>query len=436
MSVLQLSTASVDKLFLEFIKPGMDKMFVKNTVVYDRFKTNTENCLGKYGVQKLQTKGSKSARPSSTSTFPTALQGTFDEFIFYMKRGMYASLQFDGLALACGKGAGAVKDLVKTEVEGQLVFISNSLNRTFWGDGSGRLAQLDAASSNSTTVTIDHPYFGKDSSYYTTAHNYLEVDVPVDIYDTSGTLEASNVAISSLTDDADGTSTLVMASAVTASNNSWIFLHDTYAASEAAGTGVPMGLYGIVSASNQTVGITATSAFQNINRSTYDYVCAQVFNMDPAAGTTLTVPTNKKILECIQKLEKYGSVDVMLTNGAIWRALYVILEADKTMPNPSDKAYWGGTSGITFYGGRQRAIPIVWDDDAPDSRIFFLDSSKIKVIAPNKSGMEWLPGDSGHILNRVQGKDEYAANMRWYYNMTVSNPKAEGVLTYVKHNES
>lgn len=433
MSVATLNTASLNKLFLEFIKPGLEQEFYTNTTIYNRFKTNTEAVMGKYGVVKLLTAAAKSARPSSSSTFPTAHQSTYDEFLMYMKRGMYATLQFDGLAMAVGKGKGAVKDLVKAETESIMLYIPHKLNKQFWGDGSGRLAQLSASIAASVTGYVDGPWHGKDSSGYTPPSRYLAEGMAVDVY-IAGALEVSNVIISAITEGGAGTDTLTFASAVTATDDAYIFDHDTYATSEAAGTGVPMGLYGIIDDANATVGTTATSYFQNINRAAKTWAQAQVFNMDPAGGTTKTVITNKKILECIQKVERYGAVSVILTNDYIWRAYYSILEADKTMPN--NPAYWGGTTGITFYGGRSKAIPIIYDEDCPDNNVYFIDDKRIQIIAPTEGGMDWLPGDTGNILSRVQGKDEYAANLRWYYNMTTTLPKALGVLNNVKHSDT
>jgi len=431
MAVATVNTTSLNKLFLEFIKPGLEQEFYINTTIYNRFKTNTEAIMGKYGVVKLLTASAKSARPASTSTFPTAKQSTYDEFIMYLKRGMYATLQFDGLAIAVGKGKGAVKDLVKAETESIMLYIPHKLNKQFWGDGSGRLAQLSAGIAASTTGYVNGPWHGQDSSGLTPFSRYLADGMSVDIY-IAGVLEASDVTISSIV---EGTTrdTLTFAEAITASDDAYLFDHDTYAAAEAAGTGVPMGLYGIINSANATIGTTATGYFQNIDRTTKTWAQAQVFNMDPAAGTTKTVITNKKILECVQKLERYGAISVIITNDHIWRAYYSILEADKTMPNTP--AYWGGTTGISFYGGKAKQIPIIWDEDCPDNRVYFIDDKRIQIIAPSEGGMDWLPGDSGNILSRVQGKDEYSANLRWYYNMACSLPKALGVLTYVKHSE-
>lgn len=424
MAVLNVSDSGTDKLFLEYIKPGLHIELYKNTTLYDRFKTDTDSCLGKYGVMKLLTSTPKSARPSSSSTFPTALQGTYAEFIFYMKRAMYASLQFDGLAIACGKGAGAVMEVVRAETEGMMFYIANKLNKQFWGDGSGRLATVDTAAT-STSVSIDNRYFGLDSNEYTLAHQWLEDGMYIDIrQQTTGALEVDNVQISSIADVADGTSTLTMAETCTVTDNSEVFDHDTYAITEAAGTGVPMGLSGLISTSNPYVGITATSAFQNINR-TSTYAQAQTW----AHGSVAI--TNTAILKAIQKCERYGSIDVLLMNDIIWRSYYTILEADKTMPN--EPAFWGGLSGISFYGGRNKKIPVIYDEDCPDQTIYLIDDTKIKISAPTKAGMDWLPGDSGHILTRVQGKDEYVANLRWYYNMTTNMPRALGYISGVKH---
>jgi len=429
LSVFNINAAATNKLFLEHIKPGLRTMLYQNTTVYDRFKTDKEAVMGKHGVMKLRTKTPKSARASSTSSFPTAQQGTYDEFIFYIKRGMYASLQFDGLAIACGKGKGAVMEIVRAEVDGISHYIANRMNKQYWGDGSGRLAQLDAASSNSTTVTINSPLFGQDSNEYTLAHQYLDEEMAVDIRNgTTGALEAEEVTISTITDDGDGTSTLVMSEAVTTTDDAWIFDHDTYAATEAAGTGVPMGLYGIISTSNATVGITATSAFQNINRSSNTYAQAQTWDHGSAAYT------NKSLIKAIQKCERYGSIDAVICCDALWRQLYSILEGDKTMPN--DPAFWGGTTGLSFYAGKKKKIPIIFDEDCPDNRLVLVDDSSIKIVSPTGAGLDWVPGDTGNILTRVQGKDEMVANLISYYNMTVNQPKANGVIYNVKHAES
>ncbi|MCK7475651.1 MAG: phage major capsid protein [Rhodopseudomonas palustris] len=333
------------------------------------------------------------------------------------------------------QGSRAVKDLLKSETEAIMSYIPHKLNKQFWGDGSGRLAILSAAVAGSVTGYVDGDttnwgLFGIDSNGYTAPSKYLFEGMSVDIYSSAGVLEASDVKINTISEGGAGTDTLTFASAVTASDNSFIFDHDTYAAAEAAGTGVPMGLIGMIASGNPYIGITASSAFQGINRSTYSWAQAQVFNMGSAIGSPAVV-TEKKPLEVIQKCERYGTLSTVITNDEIWRALFEILKADKTMPN--DPGYWGGLTGIKFYGGKAKGLPIIYDEDCPDGRIYFIDDKTVKVSAPDKNGMDWLPGDSGNILTRVQGKDEYAANLRWYYNMTLNKPKANGLLRYVKH---
>jgi len=424
MSVFGMGVDATDKLFLEFILPGLNIEIIENTVLYGRFETDTEHCVGKYAVFKALTASSKSARPSSSSTFPTAKQGTYDEYNLYMKRGMYAQLQFDGLALACSRGKGAVMDLLGAETKGIMIHISNKLNRQFWGDGSGRLATLNAASSNSTAVSIDHSFFGQDSNERTEAHTYLDEGMDVDIYSSAGVLEAEEVEISTLTDDTDGTSSLVMGEEVTASNNAYIFDHDTYATSRAAGVGVPMGLMGIIETANPYVGSNNQVNFQGIDRDTNDFAQAYTASMGSAAVS------NAMMMKVCHRVERYGRVDVIITNEVIWRSYYQILEADKTLPN--EKAMWGGVTGLTFYGGRGGAIPVIFDYDCPDQRMFFLDQDFLQVYAPTQDGLTWLSGDAG-ILTRVQGADESTASLVWYYNFGSERPQAQGVLEDIKH---
>ena len=428
MSVFGMGTTATDKLFLEFVLPGLNIEIIENTTLYGRFETDTEHCVGKYAVFKALTASAKSARPSSSSTFPTAKQGTYDEYTLYMKRGMYAQLQFDGLAMACSRGKGAVMDLLQAETKGIMIHIANKLNRQFWGDGSGRLATVDVAASDSVTVGIDQTtleLFGQDANEYTEAHNYLDAGMDVDIYTAGGSLEAEEVEISSIADTADGTSTLTMAEAVNATIGSFIFDHDTYASSRAAGTGVPMGLMGIINTADPYVGVTAVS-FQGVDRDTSGNEWAEA-EMEDMGSVAVT---NAKMMKTCHKVEKFGRVDVIITNEIIWRAYYQILEADKTLPN--EKAMWGGVTGLTFYGGRAGAIPVIYDYDCPDNRMFFLDQDFLQVYAPTEDGLTWLPGDSG-ILSRVQGADEQTASLVWYYNFGCDRPQAQGVLYDIKH---
>jgi len=424
-SVFGMGTAATDKLFLEYILPGLNVEIRENTIMYDRFGTDSKSVSGSKATFKAITGAAKSARPSSSSTLPTAKQGTYKEFNLYMKRGMYAQLQFDGLALACGKGKGAVMDILKAETKGITIQIANKLNRQFWGDGSGRLAQTIGATSNSVTVIVNGPLFGQDSNYRTNAANYLDEGQEIDIYTTAGVLEAEGAEISSMVDNNDGTTTLTLAAAVTCSNDAYIFDTDTYCATQAAGTGVPMGLMGIINTANPYDGITSGS-YQGQDRTAAGngWTKSQLVTMGSAAIS------NAKILETVMAAEKYGRVKVAVTNEIIWRSFYQILETDKTMPN--EPAFWGGTSGISFYGGRSGKFPIIYDTDCPDNNMFFLDDSLLQVYAPEQNGMTWLPGDSG-VLTRVQGKDEFVASLIWYYNFGSAKPQGLGRLYAIKH---
>jgi len=423
MSVLQMGTAATNALFLEFILPGLNIEIRENTKMYDRFKTDKESVVGKYAVFKCLTAAPQSARPSSSSTLPTPKQGTYAEFLLYMKRAMYATLQFDGLAVACGKGKGAVMSLLKAELKGIGITISNKLNRQFWGDGSGRLAQLAAAVSNSVTATVNGPLFGQDSNGYTAPSQYLDAGMSVDVYTTAGVLQAEDITISSISKGGAGTDTLTMASAITADDDAYLFDHDTYASSQAAGTGVPMGLTGIISTSDPYTGITSTD-FQNIDRSTYVWARAQ----SVAMGSVAITP--EKILELIMEVEHFGRVGSLWTNEVIWRAMFKIFGVDVTMPN--ETALWQGLESLAFYGGRKGKIPIFSDSDCPDNTMVALDESLLTVYAPTDNGLTWIPGDNG-ILSRVQGKDELTAQLVWYNNFGTPKPQGLGRLTAIKH---
>ena len=423
MSVFAMNQAAQDKLFLEYIMPGLNVEIRENTVLYDRFKTRTDKIYGKYAVFKAMTANAKSFRPSSSSTLPTAKQGTYDEFYVYLKRGGYGQLQFDGLALATGKGKGAIMDVLEAELKGFAIQVANKMNRQYHGDGSGRLAQVVGAVSNSTTVVVDGPLFGQDANKRTNPAQYIDEGMECDFYSTAGVLEDDKNSIYSITDNLDGTATLVMDRALTCTNNAYIFDHDTYASSQQAGVGVPMGLNGIISTADPYVGITQVS-FQGVDRDT------KTWNRAINVSCSSQPISDDKLLELVQTQELYGHVSVLLMNQIIWRAYAKILKSEGITTN--ETSLWGGFEGITFYGGRKGKIPMVYDTDTPDNLVYSIDDSHISIYAPSAGGLTWIPGDSG-ILERVQGKDESVASMVFYYNMGCDKPQSQGYLSSVKH---
>ena len=427
-----LSTNTFDHFFNEFVLPGMEKGFVSNSKLYDRFKTNTESCLGKYGIIKVNTISAASFGPSGTTAYPTALHPAYDEFKFFMKR-IYGKLDFDGLSVACSQGKGAIKELVKNETESMLEFIPRKMNKLYWGDGSGRLACI-ASGTGTTSLVVDGGstgwgLFGIDSNGYSNPSQYLFLNQRIISYTTGPAAEITDNTITGISAGGAGSDTLTVTSGTWA-DGSLIMDYNTYVTADAAGTGVPMGLAGIVDTANQTCGVTSTSLWQGVERSANTWAQGQVFNMGSSL-TSPTVVTEEKILQVLQSAEKWGTTKVILTNPFIWRALFGILKADKTMPN--DPGLWGGLTGIKFYGGKSNAVPIIYDEDCPDGRMYFLDDSTIKISAPVKNGLTFEPGANGHILTKREDYDEYTANLKFYYNMTCNKPQANALLRYVKH---
>ena len=53
MSVFQMGTATLDKLFLEYIMPGLNVEIRENSNLYGRFKTDSKTVLGKYAIFQM-----------------------------------------------------------------------------------------------------------------------------------------------------------------------------------------------------------------------------------------------------------------------------------------------------------------------------------------------------------------------------------------------
>jgi hypothetical protein len=425
MSVLNMSNSDTEKLFLEYITPAYKTFIRENAVLADKFRQDSKSVQlgGKYATFKCLTNATP-GRPSSSSTYPTSVQSVTDEFNIYMKRGYYDTMQFDGLAMACSKGDRmAIANIVEYETRGKQIAMANKLNQMYWGDGSGRLAQVVGAVSNSTTVIVDGPTHGQDANYRTNPAQYLFLNQYVDVYSTAGALECEEKQITAMTDNGDGTNTLTFSAAVTLSNNSYLFDHDTYAAAHAAGTGVPMGLEGILGTSDPYIGITQVY-FQGVQRSTHPWAKTQSISNSSAAWD----PENT--MRLINECEKWGRIDFLITNEVIWRKIWLVMGGGDITQKETMK--WEGVEGLAFYAGRKGKIPIIKDIDCPDNLIAAVDASALATYSPGGNGLTWIKGDKG-ILTQVAGKDEFSAQMKWYYNFGCENPQALGELTAVKH---
>lgn len=387
--------ATQDKLFNEFISKGVIAEIKARSKLWDRIKKTTDkvDVPGKLAKQKLLMEASQSARAASNSSYPTPAESTPGETIVYLRRAMMFSLKFDGFALESAEKGGTPVGAIDFEKKGIFITISDDLSRQMMLDGSGHVCQANGAGSGTATLVVDSPYFAK-------ATKFLKKNRIIDAYD-GATQKIDSIKISSIDSDTQVT----LASVQTWTEDSWILNEDTYAASDAGGIGEITGLDAIIRATDPPI-----AALQGLAVASYPEWKAHVF----ANGGVARPLAEDLIIEALDEGMDYGTITAMLYTLKLRRVWYKLLSNYKEFHN--QKVMWGGWAALPFfYDGKE--IPLVPDRFVPDGRIYGIDEDNLKIYLTKSTEVTWEKGDSGAILQKVAGKNEFVAEGHVFGNM-------------------
>ena len=396
-----------EKLFNEFIIPGVTAEIKARSKLFDRVKKNYKkvDVSGKYAKQKLLLAGSQATGARSNSTYPTAQESSVDEAIIYIKRAQMFSMQFDGLALESARGKGTPVDAFNFEQEGLFIQVSEDLSRQLMLDGSGHLCQVNGAVSNSKTVNVDSPYYAK-------ATIFLKANRVIDGDPANGDIDS--VAISKV----DSDTKITLASAQTIDDDDWLYGEDTYTANETWGKGEMMGLAGIISDADPPA--PNDSGLQGLAVATYPEWKAYVDSSGSARNLTETMMT-----KAFDEISMYAEPSVILTTHGVRRFYANLLTSYKGIYN--QKVLWGGWSGLPFiYDGRE--IPVVVDKFVPDGWMFIISEKHLTLYTTTPGIISFEKGTAGRYMQKVAGKNEYVAEGHFFGNMGTDLRRAFGLI--------
>jgi hypothetical protein len=307
----------------------------------------------------------------------------------------------------------------KGAVENQLTFqartllddFSKDVNRQYYSDGVGVLAQV-ASSVGAGTLTVAVPDSnlddGRSIDWYGTVNGdispvkYLHVGMAIGI----GTAGADLGTITSISGN-----TLVVTGAPAIVANDTVYKVD----GDGGGAGTSE-IQGLRSALSSTTG---TSTYASVARSTHGWT--------PQLGTasealTLSEMENRYIsaTEFAQSGDRYA----IFVNKSLYKKYGDILTALRRTVN--ETTLLGGWSGLEFQIG-QGKVGVFLDFEVPDGEveIINLDSWTTCEVSP----MSWLEGPDGKPMIRRRDAITYQATMVWFTNLLCRAPGANGRLT-------
>jgi hypothetical protein len=410
MSILLTNVSNaLEKVIQPFIQDNFNKM----TPLLDQIKRHSDVEFfndnfyapirtGRHeGVSNLANDGNSlvtgRARIGQASVGVKILTGTFD----------ISKLTLD----ATKNRKGAVENQLTFQARTLLNDFSKDVNRQYYSDGVGILAQA-ASSVGAGTLTVAVPDSnlddGRSLDWYGTVNGdisptkYLYVGQPIGI----GTAGADVGTISSVTGN-----TVVVTGAPAIAANDAIYKVD--GDEEGAGTSEIQGLRAALSSSS------GTSTYAGVARSTSGWT-PQLGTVSEALGLSKMEDKYIAAREFSQQSDRYA----IFVNKTLYKKYGDILTALRRTVNETNLL--GGWSGLEFQIG-QGKVGVFLDYEVPDGEVMIinLDTWTVCEVSP----MQWLEGPGGKPMIRRRDAITYQATMVWFTNLLCRAPGANGRLT-------
>ena len=284
------------------------------------------------------------------------------------------------------------------------------LETVLWGDGSGRIAQVNGTptiSGGDTVITVDQrPVF------------HVKEYQPVNYGTDSTEYEVLSV------DVVNGTFTLDGDVRTEFADNVWVYRNGAYQSDLYS---EPLGLLAHVNSSNPPY---TSSTYQGLNRSTagHEFLQAYMKNQSSAAMTMLSF---KQYIDTIgQKCG--GEVPTnLVTEPGVYNSYYLLLMSlHQNINAVVDKA--GLTAALQFvYNGK--GIPLEVTNFCPSGYMYALNSKYFDIRESRPLGWDQTLGNPK--MQRSQTQDVFIGRMCWYFNTTCTNNQAQGVWYAIKRND-
>lgn len=316
-----------------------------------------------------------------TGALPKAHGNNYLQFVSTLKN-LYGQIEISDKAIrASADDRGAFTDLLNAELDGLLQASKFNLGRMLYGDGTGKIGEVEEAEGKIVTVT------------YT--RNFMPGMV-VDFYN-GDTPVATGLRIVSV-DDAAFTIEL-----------------------DAEPTGAAIG-NGIYVQGSKDKEITGLGAIFDTTKPLYGIERSASATLKPFKRTLLNGIEETAIQEAIDTLEtRAGSnIDFIAVSS---EAKYAYMEYMAQYKRNIDFMNLdGGFKSLSFNG-----IPLVYDRFVPSGYMYLLDTSTFHLH--QLCDWRFLETENGNVLRQNQGYPTYTATLVKYCDLICDRPNGQGVIT-------
>lgn len=320
---------------------------------------------------------------TESGALPGSAGNQYAVFVSTLKN-LYGTIEISDKAIrASATNEGAFVNLLNDEMDGLIKSSVFNFGRMLFGDGTGTIATITAASGTSYTV---------DS-----VQNLAEGMV-VDVYDASNQAVSSARTITAV-DRENGKITLSGTAITVAANTKYTLVIQNSRGLEITGLGAIFSdsatLYGVERASNPWM---------------KPYVKASVGKLTETALQTA--------IDAVE--ETSGSkINFIVCSWGVRRAL---IEALSQYRKTDSLELEGGFRALSFNG-----IPVVADRFCPKGTAYLLNTEDFGLH--QLCDWQWLEGEDGKILKQVAGKAVYTATLVKYAELLCYRPCGQAMLS-------
>lgn len=374
--------STLDALLKDYYLPGVRKTLNDEVFLLSQIEAKSDRVEGRQVVMNVRTGRHQGiGARADGGTLPTAGNSTMVNAKVSLVYN-YGRIQLSGpLMRSITSDRGGFARPLETETKGVVTDLKNDVNRQLFGDSTGALATLTAATTAATTLTV---------SLSSTQLRQIVPGMVIDIYN-GATAQATSQTISAVT-----STTITLAAAVTAANGAKIYRAGSYNAELD-------GLAKIISSSGTYLTVDPTTvpvwkATVNSNGGTARTAIEDLFF---ATWQSAHIASGDEI-------------DLWVTTPGIHRSVATDLLADRRfMPTNTLKGGYEGLDVSAAGQGRKggNTVSLVYDKDAPIKQAWGICTSRLEF--QRASDWEFMEED-GAVLSRVPNTDAYEATLFCY----------------------
>lgn len=328
----------------------------------------------------------------------------FDGYSFPIKH-IYQRILFDGITMDASRSdVASWLRVVETEITGGARDMARRRNRIYHNDGSGRLAEVNGTPT-STTVTLQVNQGVESPAGMTTAvfppTTFINAGMRIAAMTSAGG-SAVATTVSSVTNDTQ----IVVASHTGFADNDWIVeisRTGTVATADSAYQNEPMGIAGIFSDADPSDG--TSGGFQGIDSDAAANSWHRANILDNS-GTERAM-TELLLQQAFSDSIRIGeaNIDCLVASfGTVNTYINLQVTGSSNRRYVSDATdLKGGSEMVTFNN-----LPFLADRDCYGSRIYFVDTSNIRIYV--LADPQWMNYD-GSVYHRLTDKDAYQATL-------------------------